>query len=167
VSRVSLAIGCVFLLWSIGAVAQKHDRCDGPQVGTWKLVSYTTEDLVTGQKTDLLGPHPSGFLSYTSDCRMSAILVKDSRAAPAASVATDAESIELYRGLIAYAGHYEIDGDKVHHHVEVSWNQAWTGTTQSRAFIIQGTSLYIRTMPAKSALSGKQSSSVLVWTRVP
>ena len=165
-SRASLAMGCVLLLWNMGAIAQKHASCDGRQVGTWKLVSYTTEDLVTGQKTDLLGPHPSGFLSYSSDCRMSAILVKDSRTASAASVATDAESIELYRGLIAYAGSYEIDGDKVRHHVEVSWNQAWTGTTQSRTFIIEGTSLYIRTMPAKNALSGKQSSSVLVWTRV-
>jgi Lipocalin-like domain len=166
VSRASVAMGCVFLLWNIVAIAQQQARCGGPQVGTWKLVSYTTEDLLTGQKTDLLGPHPSGFLSYSSDCRMSAILVKDSRTAPAASVATDTESIELYRGLIAYAGSYEIDGDKVRHHVEVSWNQAWTGTTQSRAFMVQGTTLYIRTMPAKNSLSGKQSSSVLVWTRV-
>ncbi len=129
-------------------------------------MSYTTEDLTTGQKTDLLGAHPSGFLSYSSDCRMSAILVKDGRKAPAASVATDAESIELFRGLIAYAGSYEIQGNKVLHHVEASSNQTWTGTTQARAFSIEGTSLYLKTMPATSALTGKQSSSVLYWTRV-
>jgi hypothetical protein len=166
VNRVSVAISCALLVGSSASNAQQHEKCAGLQVGTWRLQSYTTEDLATRQKTDLLGPHPSGFLTYSADCRMSAILIKDSRKAPAAPVATDAESIELYRGLIAYAGIYEIDGDKVLHHVEASWNQAWTGTTQVREFKIEGAFLYIRTMPAKSALSGRQSSSVLVWTRV-
>jgi hypothetical protein len=129
-TRTSAVLCCLFLAWSPGSSAQKNRRCDGPQVGTWKLIAYTTEDLTTGQKTDLFGPHPSGFLSYSSDCRMSAILIKDRRKAPAASVATDAESIELYRGLIAYAGTYEIQGDKIFHHVEASSNQTWTGTTQ-------------------------------------
>ena len=69
-----------------------------------------TEDLETGQKQNLLGVHPSGYLSYGPDCRMSAILVKESREGPAALVATDPESTELYRGLIAYAGSYAIDG---------------------------------------------------------
>jgi hypothetical protein len=69
-------------------------------------------------------------------------------------------------GLIAYAGSYTIDGDKVSHHVDASWNQAWTGTTQVRQFKIEGNSLHIRTMPAKNALTGRQSSSVLIWTKV-
>jgi hypothetical protein len=46
-----------------------------------------TEDLETAQKQNLLGVHPSGYLSYGSDCRMSAILVKESRQGPASLVA--------------------------------------------------------------------------------
>jgi hypothetical protein len=166
VNRTSVAIVCVALLVNTASIAQEHGMCFGPQVGTWRLQSYTTQDLTTGQKSDLLGPHPSGFLTYSTDCRMSAILVKDSRKAPAASVATVAESVDLYRGLVAYAGKYEVDGGKILHHVEVSWNQAWTGTTQVREFKIEGAFLNIRTMPSKNALSGRQSSSVLVWTKV-
>ena len=90
-----------------------------------------TEDMETGQKNNLLGAHPSGYLSYGPDCRMSAILVKESREPPAALMATDPESIELYRGLIAYAGTYSIDGNKISHQIETSWNQAWTGTHPS------------------------------------
>jgi Lipocalin-like domain len=157
---------CALLLWSMSSVAQQHPTCAGPQLGTWALLSMETEDLETGQKHNLLGAHPSGSLSYGPDCRMSAILVKESRKGPAALVATDPESIELYRGLIAYAGSYSIDGYKITHHIEASWNQAWTGATQVSQFNIDGRSLYIRTGPSKSPMTGRQSSTVFIWTRV-
>jgi len=125
-----------------------------------------TEDLETGQKQNLLGVHPSGYLSYGSDCRMSALLVKESREGPAAWVATDPETIELYRGLIAYAGSYAIDGSRIIHHIEASWNQGWTGTTQISQFNIDGKSLYIRSGPSKSPMTGRQSSTQFIWVRV-
>jgi hypothetical protein len=158
---------CVLLfLGSMQAIAQQHQRCTGPQLGTWKLESYTTEDIATGQKSTLLGLHPSGFLNYGSDCRMYAILVKDGRKSPATFVPTDAERIDLYGGFIAYAGIYRIEGDKVSHQIDASWNQSWTETTQVRRFKIDGNHLYITTLPTKNALTGKESSSVLVWTKV-
>jgi hypothetical protein len=125
-----------------------------------------TEDLETGEKLNLLGVHPSGYLTYDPSCRVSAILVKESRARPAASVATDPESIELYRGMIAYAGTYSIDGATITEHIETSWNQAWTGTSQVSQFRIEGTSLYVRTGPGKSPMTGRQSATVFIWTRV-
>jgi hypothetical protein len=124
-----------------------------------------TEDLETGQKQNLLGVHPSGNLTYGADCRMSAILVKESRAGPAALVATDPESIELYRGLMAYAGSYSVDGSKITHHIEASWNQAWTGTTQVSQFNVDGNSLFIRTGSSKNPMTGRQSSTVFIWVR--
>lgn len=140
--------------------------CAGPQLGTWKLQSFTTEDLATGKKTDMFGAHPSGYLSYGPDCRMYAILVTEGRKAPHDLVPTDAERIDLYGGFIAYAGTYSIEGDKVSHHVHASWNQTWTGTTQVRQFRIDGSTLSIRTLPAKDPMTGNETSAVLVWTRV-
>jgi hypothetical protein len=157
---------CALLFWSVTSVAQQHPTCAGPQLGTWALLSMETADLETGQKHNLLGVHPGGYLSYSPDCRMSAILVKESREGPAALVPTDPESIELYRGLIAYAGSYAIDGHTITHHIEASWNQAWTGTTQVSQFNIDGTTLYIRTGPSKSPMTGRQSSTVFIWARV-
>ena len=158
--------GMLLLFQGEGAGAQQRAACTGPQIGTWKLKSVVVEDLETGQKSEFYGAHPNGYLFYGADCRMYAILTRDERKAPAALVATDAEIVELYRGLVAYAGTYTIDGDKVSHHVDASWNQTWTGTTQVRRFRIEGKSLDIRTMPAKSPVTGKLSSSELVWTRV-
>ena len=157
---------CALLLLSASSIAQQHPTCAGPLLGSWALLSMETEDMETGQKNNLLGAHPSGYLSYGPDCRMSAILVKESREPPAALMATDPESIELYRGLIAYAGTYSIDGNKISHQIEISWNQAWTGTTQVRQFRIDGKSLFIRTGPSKSPITGRQSSTVLIWTKI-
>jgi hypothetical protein len=164
--RPAVVVCCVLCLGSLEAMGQERQNCTGPQLGTWKLRSFTTEDLATGQKTDLFGAHPSGYLSYGSDCRVSGIVVKEGRKAPDSLVPTDAERIELYNGLIAYAGTYSIEGDKVSHHIDVSWNQSWTGTTLMRQFRIEGKSLYIRTLPAKNPLTGKESSAELVFDKV-
>jgi len=162
----AVIVCCVLCVASLQAVGQEQQKCSGPQLGTWALQSYTTEDLATGEKTQLLGAHPSGYLSYGPDCRMSAILIKEGRKAPDSLVQTDAQRVELYNGLIAYAGTYSIEGDKVSHHIDASWNQSWTGTTQVRQFRIDGDSLYIRTLPAKNPMTGKESSAVLIWNKV-
>ena len=148
------------------AVGQQRQSCTGPQLGTWKLQSFTTEDVATGLKTNMFGAHPGGYLSYGPDCRMCAILVKEGRKAPDTLVPTDAERVDLYSGLIAYAGTYSIEGDKVSHHIDASWNQSWTGTTQVRQFRIDGNSLCIRTLPAKDPMTGNETSAVLVWIKV-
>jgi hypothetical protein len=125
-----------------------------------------TEDMETEQKNNLLGVHPGGYLSYGADCRMSAILIKESREGPAALVPTDPESIELYRGLMAYAGSYSVDGNTITQRIEVSWNQAWTGTTEVIQFRIDGTSLFMRTGSGKSPFTGRQSTTAYIWTKV-
>ncbi|NPT45599.1 hypothetical protein GNZ12_30615 [Paraburkholderia sp. 1N] len=162
----AVIVCCVLCVSSMQAIGQERQNCTGPQLGTWALQSNTTEDLATGEKTELFGAHPSGYLSYGPDCRMSAILVKEGRKAPNSFVPTEAERVELYNGLVAYAGTYSIEGDKISHHVDASWNQSWTGTTQVRQFRIEGKTLYTKTLPARNALTGKESSSVLIWVKV-
>ena len=135
-------------------------------VGTWKLQSLTTEYLDNGQIVEPYGAHPTGYLSYTGDRRMSAIIVREDRKAPAGIVPTNAEKIALFDGGAAYAGTYTIDADTVRHHVDIAWNEAWTGTTQVRQFKIVGRTLHIRSLPDQNPLDGRVSSSSLVWIRV-
>ena len=159
-------IMCCALGVGTEAAGQEPRNCAGPQIGTWALQSYMAEDLATGEKTELLGAHPGGYISYGPDCRMSAILIEDGRKPPRDFVPTDAERVELYDGFAAYAGTYSIEGDKISHHIDAAWNQLWTGTTQVRQFRIEGKTLYIKTLPARNAITGKESSSVLVWLKV-
>jgi hypothetical protein len=135
-------------------------------LGTWRLQSFTTEDLETHEKTQPYGEHPSGYLSYGADHRMFAMIVEEGRKGPAAPVETDPEIIKLFHGLAAaYAGSYSIDGDIVSHHVDISWNQSWTGTTQTRQFKIEGSSLHIRSR-GKDTRTRRENSYLLVWTKV-
>ena len=158
-------IACLTFL-VFGSAEAQQDKCSGPQLGTWKLISYTREEIATGKKADLLGAHPSGFLSYSSDCRMHAILMRDGRKAPATNPPSDQERVYLYNSMVAYAGTYTIKGNEVHHHIDASWNQTWVGTTLSRQFRIEGKTLYIKTFPDKGTVDGIESTAVLVWNKV-
>jgi lipocalin-like protein len=137
--------------------------CADPLLGTWKLQSFKTEYPDTGQTNEPFGAHPSGYLSYGADCRVYAIVAGEGRKPPVGDVPTDAEKVELFGGMGAYAGTYTIEGDKVIHHIDISWNEAWTGTAQVRQFKIEGNTLQIR---AESLEDGRPGLSTLVWTKV-
>ena len=68
--------------------------------------------------------------------------------------------------MIAYAGTYTVQADKVIHHVDISWNEAWTGTDQVWFFKLDGNILSITTAPNKSPMDGREGRTVLVWEKV-
>ena len=39
---------------------------------------------------------------------------------------TDEQRAKHHQTFIAYAGTYTVQADKVLHHVDISWNEAWT-----------------------------------------
>jgi len=128
-------------------------------VGNWKLVSLFTEELATGKTTSPLGEHPKGYLVYTPQGRMVALLVHEKRSPPQ----VDEDRINLHKYMVAYSGRYTVEGDQVVHHVDISGNESWTGTDQVRFFNLEGDKLTI-TAPV-DAISGLASISVLVWER--
>jgi Lipocalin-like domain len=148
---------------SAGSLAEP---CTGPQLGTWRLLSFTARDPSTGEITAPYGLYPTGFLSYTADCRMYEIIVREHRVAPTATDATDAEKIALFEGLVSYAGTYTIEGSSVSSRVDASWNEAWTGGTQVRQFRIDGSTLYTESPPTRNPRDGRVTVASLIWTRV-
>jgi hypothetical protein len=139
---------------------------DNLLTGTWKLKSFVREIVETGERYNQLGEHPHGFLGYSSDGRMYAILVNDDRIKPREEAPTDEERVKLHKSMIAYAGTYTVDGGKVIHHVDISWNGARTGTDQVRFYELKGNTLTIRTEPNKSPVDGREGVGILVWEKV-
>ena len=139
---------------------------DNPILGTWKLQSLVYEALATGQRSRPFGDHPDGYLSYSSDGRMYAIGVAEDRPKPLDLVPTDEQKAELQGSMFAYAGTYSADGEKVVHHVDISWNQSWTGTDLVRFYKLDGNTLTIRTARAQSAFDGEEGEFILVWHKV-
>jgi hypothetical protein len=135
-------------------------------LGTWKLVSYVREVLGSDERFNQFGEDPAGFLGYSADGRMYAIFVRHDRITPGDVVPTDEEGVKLLGTMVAYAGTFTLDTEKVVHHIDVSWNQAWTGTDQVRYYQLSGDMLTITTAPYRSYQDGRQGRSVLVWTKV-
>jgi lipocalin-like protein len=79
---------------------------------------------------------------------------------------TDEVRAKLHKSMIAYAGTYTIDGGKVIHHVDISWNGARTGTDQVRFYKLEGDTLTIKTAPNKSPIDGREGVRVIVWEKV-
>lgn len=135
-----------------------------PVIGAWKLVSF---DVDEGKSTERprFGPEPAGYLMYTENERMAAVLMGTHRPKlnPPQSLGAPAsgQCIESVADFLAYAGRYEIKGDRVFHHVEVCVFTNLVGTTLERQFNIAGDTLTIRTVPPE--IWG--SSNVLVWKR--
>lgn len=135
--------------------------------GTWRLLSARGRDVATGEWTDFFGEFPGGYLSYARDGRMSAILARRVRSRPAdATNATDAERAALFDSFAAYAGTFTVDGGKVTHHVDISWNEEWTGTDQIRYFRIEGDRLHITSDPQPLGADGRMIVAELEWEKV-
>jgi hypothetical protein len=136
-------------------------------VGTYRLISSQRLITDTGEKEDSYGKNPTGFITYGSDGRMMAIITFSNRSKPESlDKLTDPQRAELFRTMLAYAGTYKFSGNQVEHHIDASWNEIWTGTTQIRDIKKEGERLVFTTKPAPFPRDGKMSINTLVWEKV-
>ena len=141
--------------------------CADELIGTWKLKSFLRELTGTGERYASLGAHPRGYLNYSRDGHMSVITVAAERIQPRGAAPNDSERAQLYNSMVAYAGTYTVlEGNKVVHHVDISWNDAWTGTDQVRFFTLDGDTLTIKSGPTKSPTDDREVVWTVVWQRV-
>ena len=141
-----------------------HDRL----VGTWKLVSASSS-TADGERNDTpFGLGPAGFLTYTQDGRVTAMISYGGRkrlsSSDPLSVSAEEQS-EAFRTFVAYAGRYTLDGDKVIHHVEISSIQDWVDTDLVRSIKFEGERIVLATPPSLD--SGKIRTFELIWQRLP
>ena len=165
--RLLSMVTIAFLAMAVGFVRHSRAQTRDQLYGTWRLVKLQRTIVSTGETADLYGKMPVGFINYGRDSRMMTIAVGEGRSAPAdpASV-TDRERIDLFKTMFAYGGTFSFDGKTVTHHVDVSYNQFWTGTDLVRQAKLEGNKLTLTIKPEISAIDGKLASFVLVWEKV-
>jgi hypothetical protein len=143
-------------------------HCSDELVGTWKLVSASLSTADSERNDTPFGPSPTGFLTYTREGRMSAMISYSGRKPlsvielPLAAVE---ERAEAFGTFLAYAGRYTLMEDRVIHHVEISSLQNWVNTDLVRLIKFQGDRIILATPP--SSIGGKIQTWELVWERVP
>ena len=112
-------------------------------VGTWRQLTGRLVDKGTGQEGPGLSQKPNGYFHFDANGRLFNVTTDSARKAPAGAKATDEEAVQLHRTIIAYTGHYWIEGDKLYFDIDVSWNESWNGTRQLRTVKIDGDTLHV------------------------
>lgn len=166
IDKAMLAAATVAALAAALPARAQQDDVKQKLLGTWKLISVVREEVPSGAKTDQLGPSPSGYITYGPDNRMMVVIVGSNRKKPAGNVATPAEAEALFRSVTAYAGRYEIADGKLTHHIDVSWNELWTGTSQARFFKFEGDRVVLSTAVSPDPVDGKTSVRRITWQKV-
>jgi lipocalin-like protein len=124
-------------------------------LGTWRMRSWTYEIVSSGERRDALGADPHGWIIYSPE-RVMVLVLKRNRKKPVGPLPTPEEKLALYDTMFAYSGTYTVKSDRVIHHLDMSWNEAWTGTEQVRFCSIEGDILTYTSAPAKNPLDGSE-----------
>lgn len=136
-------------------------------LGTWSLVEYVV--IVDGEVTfHPLGEQPVGQIMYGADDRMSALLMRrDRRWRSDGDFLLDASTEERAAAALAfvgYGGSYELRGDRVIHHVEMSLYPEMVGTDLVRTATWRGDHLVLDTEHLTTP-SGRTRWQRLTWRR--
>ena len=99
-------------------------------LGSWRMKSWVTTDVATGERRDALGENVRGFALYTPE-RVMFLILKNNRKPPERSPPTDEEKIALYDTMFAYSGSYTVESDRIIHHVDLSWNDSRNDPTNA------------------------------------
>jgi hypothetical protein len=118
-------------------------------VGSWRLAGFKLVDDA-GVESEPWLEGSDGMLIYTADGYMSAMIavVDEASAAPK---------------HVAYCGPFQVEDDKVIHHVVMSNEPQLVGRPQSRFTEYDGTILTLSSSP--SIYGGPNSKAYLLWQR--
>ncbi len=109
-------------------------------IGTWKLVS-AEETLRNGSNRAMYGERGQGFLMYSADGFMCAVLMNPDRPKWAdPKNPTQADKASAFDGFYGYCGRYEIDAkhNQLVHLPEVSTGPDFVATRQVRPYRFEG-----------------------------
>jgi hypothetical protein len=124
---------------------------------------YLAKDGTVVKPPERPGPAPSR-IAYTKEGMVIVVSTPANRAkvdAKDPSQATLEEKSRMADGVVAYAGRYEIKGDEVIHHIEVSFFPNLVGRANVRKPTFQGKLLILTTEPDE-----KGGVERIYWERV-
>ena len=133
-------------------------------LGSWRMTSWMTRDVATGERKEALGEQPQGSVVYTPE-RVTFLIIRNNRKRPERLPPSEAEKIALFDTMFAYSGTYTVETDRVVHHVDMSWNEAWSGTEQVRFCTVDDHTLTYTSAPAPNPFDGREVVHEVTYVR--
>jgi lipocalin-like protein len=143
----------ILMLCSFSCVAE--EPIANKLIGTWKLVSVTHTQVSSDAEIEDDGPHPKGYLNYSSDGHVMVMMIRGDRIKPKGNLISPDEAKNLIKSMTSYAGTYQIINDKIIHNIDISWNETWSGTRQVRYYKLKGNQLTLTMDPFMDPKYGK------------
>jgi hypothetical protein len=106
-------------------------------IGTWKLQALHVEFADNGEHYAQFGPAPHGRLILTGTGDFVTVITSAERA-------SSDDAARLFETMMAYAGKYRIEGDRIIVRCDVAWHPDWVDTEQVRFFKLEGDRLSLR-----------------------
>jgi len=103
-------------------------------IGRWEILAWE-QAFDDGRRELPMGDSLQGFIQYTADGYMACMIARAERpnfTSGGQWNASDAEKAGAYNGMLAYGGRYEVNGDLITHHVDISLFPNWRGGAQKR-----------------------------------
>jgi Lipocalin-like domain len=140
-------------------------QIDDRLVGTWSLVSASSATS-TGERNETpYGANPVGFLTYSREGRVTALISYDGRKTLSFGGGTLEEQAEAFKTFLAYAGRYRLIRDTVTHYIEVSSIQSYVNKELVRSIKFNDNQIVLVTPPTR--VNGKIQTVELTWQRLP
>ena len=133
-------------------------------LGSWRMTSWMTRDVATGERKEALGEQPQGSVVYTPE-RVTFLIIRNNRKRPERLPPSDEDKIALFDTMFAYSGSYTVEPDRVVHHVDMSWNEAWSGTEQVRFCNVDEDTLTYTSAPAPNPFDGREVVHEVTYVR--
>jgi hypothetical protein len=128
-------------------------------IGTWKLLAVRFEFADGGGSREPFGPAPRGRLIVTGTGDFMTVITSADRAVMR-------DTIRLFETMMAYAGKFRLEGNKLVISCDLSWYPDWVGTEQVRFFELDGDKLSIRTAKqTHPRYPDRLGYGVIDWTR--
>ena len=139
----------------------EHKRED--LIGTWKLVSASSVTSKGNRDDTPYGTNPTGFLTYTPDGSVTALIGYGGRKPLPFGGGTQEDKAAAFESFLAYAGRFVLETDKVIHTIEVSSIQNYVGKELVRTVRLEENRLTLTTPP--TPVNGKVQKIELIWER--
>jgi hypothetical protein len=135
-------------------------------VGTWRLVSLESRSS-DGKVSYPLGKDLLGYIMYNENGYMFVAIMSPNRLKFASgdilggTIEEKAAAADTY---VSYCGKYDVQGDTVTHHIELSFFPNWVGVDQERKMAFDGNRLSLSTPPI--LVEGVEQTQHLIWERI-
>ena len=133
--------------------------------GLWNLLSME-QRYDDGRVIYPFGRNVEGRIYYGADKSMFCAIQKSGRTPFSTGkqwTADASEKARAYNDYLTYCGRYEMDGDTVTHHIEISLYPDWIGKRQSRKIRLMNGRLHITARLEDNTPEAR--TSLLVWER--